>query len=120
MADIGRRPVVVLSAQRGHPTARPGTRGPRTTTIRGLASEVVLEPADDPVPLRSAVNLDSIESVSVAVLVQRLAGWPRFACARSVPPSPSRSIAPADKPPRTAAGPRVGYRPEHHDSRNHH
>jgi mRNA interferase MazF len=37
-----------------------------------LASEVVLEPADDPVPLRSAVNLDSVESVSTAVLVERL------------------------------------------------
>ena len=35
-------------------------------------SEVVLEPDNDPVPLRSAVNLDSIESVSVAVLVERL------------------------------------------------
>jgi mRNA interferase MazF len=45
---------------------------PCTTNIRGLASEVMLEPADDPVPLRSAVNLDSIESVSIAILVQRL------------------------------------------------
>jgi mRNA interferase MazF len=33
---------------------------------------VVLEPGDDPVPGRCAVNLDSVESVSVAVLVQRL------------------------------------------------
>jgi hypothetical protein len=31
-------------------------------------SEVVLEPGDDPVPRRSAVNLDSLESVSVTVL----------------------------------------------------
>jgi mRNA interferase MazF len=45
---------------------------PCTTTIRGLPSEVVLEPGDDPVPQRSAVNLDSVESVSVGVLVQRL------------------------------------------------
>ncbi len=45
---------------------------PCTTTIRGLASEVLLEPGDDPVPLRSAVNLDSIESVSISILVQRL------------------------------------------------
>jgi mRNA interferase MazF len=45
---------------------------PCTTTIRGLASEDLLEPGDDPVPLRSAVNLDSVESVSVAVLVERL------------------------------------------------
>ena len=33
---------------------------------------VVLEPGEDPVPCRSAVNLDSVESVSIAVLVERL------------------------------------------------
>jgi mRNA interferase MazF len=40
--------------------------------VRGLASEVVLEPGLDPVPRPCAVNLDSIESVSVAVLVHRM------------------------------------------------
>jgi mRNA interferase MazF len=45
---------------------------PCTTTIRGLPSEVVLEPGDDPVPRRSAANLDAIESVGVGVLVERL------------------------------------------------
>jgi mRNA interferase MazF len=49
-----------------------GRWSPCTTTIRRLASEVVLEPAEDPIPLRSAVNLDSVESVSVAVLIDRL------------------------------------------------
>jgi mRNA interferase MazF len=39
---------------------------------RALASEVVLEPGDDPIPRRAAVNLDSVESVSVGVLVRRL------------------------------------------------
>jgi mRNA interferase MazF len=43
-----------------------------TTTIRSLPSEVVLEPGDDPIPRRSAVNLDSVETVPVAVLVERL------------------------------------------------
>jgi mRNA interferase MazF len=33
---------------------------------------VVLEPGDDPIGRRSAVNLDSVESVSIAVLVERL------------------------------------------------
>lgn len=46
--------------------------GPCTTTIRGLPSEVVLEPVEDPVPRRSAVNLDSLESVGVGLLVERL------------------------------------------------
>jgi len=31
-----------------------------------------LEPGSDPIPLRSAVNLDSVESVATAVLVERL------------------------------------------------
>jgi mRNA interferase MazF len=45
---------------------------PCTTTVRGIASEVILEPGEDPIPRRSAVNLDSVESVSLAVLVVRL------------------------------------------------
>ena len=64
MADIGRRPVVVvLSRDAVIPRHGRALVAPCTTTIRGLASEVVLEPADDPVPLRSAVNLDSIQGV---------------------------------------------------------
>jgi mRNA interferase MazF len=33
---------------------------------------VQLEPGEDPVPRRSAVNLDSVETVSTSVLVERL------------------------------------------------
>lgn len=72
MPDIGRRPVVVLSRDAVIPRHRRALVAPCTTTIRGLVSEVVLEPGDDPIPLRSAVNLDSVESVSVTVLVDRL------------------------------------------------
>jgi len=72
MAEIGRRPVVVLSRDAVIPRHRRALVAPCTTTIRGLASEVLLEPGEDPVPRRSAVNLDSVESVSVAVLVNRL------------------------------------------------
>lgn len=72
MAEIGRRPVVVLSRDAVIPRHRRALVAPCTTTIRGLASEIVLEPGDDPIPLRSAVNLDSIESVSIAILVQRV------------------------------------------------
>lgn len=71
-ADIGRRPVVVLSRDAAIPRLRRVIVAPCTTTIRGLASEVVLEPGEDPVPRASAVNLDSVESVSVAVLVERI------------------------------------------------
>jgi mRNA interferase MazF len=72
LADIGRRPVVVLSRDSAIPRLRRTLVAPCTTTIRGLASEVVLEPGNDPVPHRSAANLDSVESVSVGVLVERL------------------------------------------------
>ena len=70
--QIGRRPVVVLSRDAVIPRHRRALIAPCTTTIRRLDSEVVLEPGDDPVPRRSAVNLDSVESVSLAVLVDRI------------------------------------------------
>jgi mRNA interferase MazF len=72
MPEIGRRPVVVLSRDAVIPRHRRALIAPCTTTIRGLPSEVVLEPDEDPVPVRSAVNLDSVESVSIAILVERL------------------------------------------------
>jgi mRNA interferase MazF len=64
--------VVVLSRDVAIPRLRRAVTAPCTTNIRGLPSEVVLEPADDPIPQTSAVNLDSMESVSVGTLTQRL------------------------------------------------
>ena len=72
LAEIGRRPVVVLSRDVAIPRLGRALVAPCTTTVRGIPSEVILEPGDDPVPRRSAVNLDSVESVSVGVLVERL------------------------------------------------
>ena len=72
LPDIGRRPVVVLSRDVAIPRLGRALIAPCTTTIRHLPSEVVLEPEVDPVPKVSAVNLDSVESVTVAVLVERL------------------------------------------------
>jgi mRNA interferase MazF len=70
--DIGRRPVVIMSRDAAIPRLRRAIIAPCTTTIRGLASEVVLEPGDDPVPQRCAVNLDSVESASTGVAVERI------------------------------------------------
>jgi mRNA interferase MazF len=72
LAGIGRRPVVVLSRDAAIPRLQRALVAPCTTTIRGLACEVLLEPGVDPIPRRSAVNMDSVESVSIAVLVGRL------------------------------------------------
>ncbi len=72
LPEIGRRPVVVLSRDAAIPRLGRALVAPCTTTIRELPSEVVLEPGDDPIPLRSAVNLDSVESVSISALVARV------------------------------------------------
>jgi mRNA interferase MazF len=72
LAEISRRPVVILSRDAAIPKLRRAMIAPCTTTIRGLASEVLLEPGEDPIPVESAVNLDSVESVSVGTLTKRL------------------------------------------------
>lgn len=72
LAGIGRRPAVVLTRDAAIPRLRRVLVAPCTTTIRGLASEVELDPASDPIPLVSAINLDSVESVSIEVLTDRL------------------------------------------------
>src|SRR3954466_7505726 len=69
---VGRRPVVVLSRDAAIPRLRRTLIGPCTTTIREIPSEVLLDPSEGPIPRPSAVNLDSVESVSVGTLVERL------------------------------------------------
>lgn len=72
LPEIQRRPVVVISRDAAIPRLGRTLIAPCTTTIRNLPSEVVLEPGDDPIGRRCAVNLDSIESVSVSILVERI------------------------------------------------
>lgn len=72
LAEVGRRPVVVLTRDAAIPRLRRTLIGPCTTTIRRIPSEVLLEPGEDPIPLTSVVNLDSVESVSLGALVERL------------------------------------------------
>ena len=40
--------------------------------MRGLATEVVLDPRTDPVPRTCAVNLDALESVGAGVFIERI------------------------------------------------
>src|SRR5688500_20205496 len=77
LAEAGARPVLVLSRDAAIPRLRRALVAPCTTTIRDLPSEVVLEPGDDPVPGRSAGQLDAIASVAIGVLVDRLASLGR-------------------------------------------
>ena len=70
--EVGRRPVVLLSRDAAVAGRRRVVVAPCTTTLRGLPSDVDLVPGEDPVPKRCVVNLDSIESVSIGLLVERL------------------------------------------------
>jgi mRNA interferase MazF len=72
LPEVARRPVVVLSRDAAIPRLRRALIGPCTTTIRGIPSEVLLDPTEDPIPRASVVNLDSVESVSIGTLVERL------------------------------------------------
>lgn len=63
---------MVLSRDAAIPRLRRTLIGPCTTTVRGIPSEVLLEPSEDPIPQTAVVNLDSLESVSLATLVERL------------------------------------------------
>lgn len=67
-----RRPVVVLSRDAAIAALHRVTGAPCSTVTRNLATEVVLEPGDDPIPLPSVVQLDSTFNVSVAHLTSRL------------------------------------------------
>lgn len=62
----------MLSRDAAIPRLRRALVGPCTTRVRGIASEVLLEPPADPIPQPSVVNLDSVESVSIGTLVERL------------------------------------------------
>lgn len=72
LPEIQKRPVVVLSRNAAIPRLRRSLIAPCTTTVRNLPSEVVLEPGDDPIGRYCAVNLDSVESVSIFNLVERI------------------------------------------------
>lgn len=72
LPEISRRPVVILSRDVAIVGRRRAIVAPCTTTLRGLASEVLLEPGEDPIPQASAINLDSLENVPNANLTDRL------------------------------------------------
>ena len=70
--EIGKRPMVVLSRDPAIARTRRVIAAPCTTNVRGLPTEVRLEPIEDPVPQVSVVSLDAVQNVSVASLVERL------------------------------------------------
>ena len=70
-AAYGSRPVVVLSRNASIPRLRRVMVAPATTTIRGLDTEVELDPEVDPISQHCVVNLDSVDNVGVESLTRR-------------------------------------------------
>jgi len=72
LPEIPRRPVVVLSRDAAIAGRRRVVVAPCTTVVRGLPSEVSLDPDADPVPRSCVASLDSLESVAVGLLTHRI------------------------------------------------
>lgn len=70
--ELSRRPVVVLSRDDVIGSMRRILVAPCSRRVRGLATEVLLEPGEDPVHEVCCVQLDGALSVSVAELTGRL------------------------------------------------
>ena len=70
--DKHRRPVVVLSRDAAISKLRRVVAAPCSTVVRNLATEVPLEPGEEPVRLPCVVQLDSAFNVPIANLTSRL------------------------------------------------
>lgn len=70
--DKHRRPVVVLSRDAAISGLRRVVVAPCSTVDRDLATEVRLEPGDDPIQSPCVVQMDSAFNASVASLTSRL------------------------------------------------
>ena len=70
--EEGHRPCVVLSRDEAIPRLRRVLVAFATTSKRGLATEVALEPGNDPVTVSCVLGLDTPTMVSVGLLTQRL------------------------------------------------
>lgn len=70
--EAGARPVVVVSRDAAIAGRRRTLVAPCSTVVRGLPSEVVLEPGEDPVDRLCAAQADSLTDLPVVVLTRRL------------------------------------------------
>ena len=68
---VGYRPVLILTRTDAIPHLNWVTVAPLTRSIRGIKSEVVLEPVDG-VPQRCVVTLDNIATIEPAALLQQI------------------------------------------------
>lgn len=68
---VGRRPVLLLSRDEAYAVRTAVTVAPLTTTMRGIPVEVAVGEADG-LPRRYAVNLDSVLTIPMAYLEERI------------------------------------------------
>src|SRR5438105_459645 len=68
---VGRRPVLLLSRNRAYQVRTSITVAPITRTIRNIPVEVPVDETDG-MPAPSAVNLDDILTIPIAVLEDRI------------------------------------------------
>lgn len=71
VSDEQRRPVVVLSRDAAISVLGRAIVAPCSTVVRNLATEVRLEPGEDPVTRPCVVQLDATRNVSIASLTSR-------------------------------------------------
>ena len=71
----GYRPVLILTRSDAIPRLLYVTVAPLSRTIRGIDSEVVLDPSDG-VPTRSAITLDNLFTIEQDLLVRYLTTLP--------------------------------------------
>lgn len=69
---LGWHPVLVLTRDDALDKLHWATVAPLTRTVRGIESEVQLEPDEDGVPDRCVVTLDNVATVEQILLVQRI------------------------------------------------
>lgn len=80
--EVGARPVVVISRNPAILGRRRTLAAPCSTIARGLASEVLLLPSEEPVRRECVVQLDAVTDLPVAVLSRRLGRLSDVAMAR--------------------------------------
>ena len=68
---VGRRPAILVSRNQAYRVRSAVTVVPLTRTIRKIAVEVPLGPADG-IPLRSVANADAITTIPKSLLVEYL------------------------------------------------
>ncbi len=71
IADVGRRPFLVMTRSVAIPVLNSVLAAPVTRTIRGIPTELSLGP-DDGMPTECAASFDNLRVVAKAFLVQRV------------------------------------------------